>query len=100
MVYYYDYTYTKAWWRTCSFGVYQGGRALTTEHKFSKKNSHISTTQLQIFKVLAQCEYSLHTSRDNMTVLKFDRKLEINYGNSYPTELDQGQLMKAAKAAV
>ena len=82
------------------FGVYQGGSALTSEYKLTKKNSYRSTTQLRSSKVLAQCENSLHKSRESTTVLKFDGKLEINSGNSSPTELDQEQLMKAVKETV
>ena len=73
------------------FGVYQGGNALTAGYKLSKKSSYRSTTQFRSSKVLVQCEDSLHKSRENTIVLRFDRKLEINSGNTSPTELDKEQ---------
>lgn len=82
------------------FGVYQGRSALTNEYKLTKKNSDKSTTQLKNSKVLAQCKTALHKARGDITVLKFDGKLEVNSGETIPTELYREQLMIAVKKTV
>ena len=71
------------------FGVYQGGKALTTEYTLKMTSFHRSTTQPRNSKFIVQCETALHKCRGDTTVLMIDGELEVHSGNSVLIEFDQ-----------